>query len=90
HVMNNYFWFVLCYFINAADDLVNGVCARFFAKDASAGMIMTGFLPVWMFGLPAACFAMIAAAKPKKLYAVTGMLSGLALTSFLTGIIEPL
>ena len=27
---------------------------------------MTGFFPVMMFGLPAACFAMIAAAKPEN------------------------
>jgi PTS system N-acetylglucosamine-specific IIC component len=43
-----------------------------------------------MFGLPAACFAMIAAAKPEKRKMVTGMLGGLALTSFLTGITEPI
>lgn len=43
-----------------------------------------------MFGLPAAIFAMIAAAKPEKRKAVTGMLGGLALTSFLTGITEPI
>ena len=33
---------------------------------------------------------MIAAAKPEKRKAVTGMLAGLALTSFLTGITEPI
>nr|WP_196810717.1 hypothetical protein [Bacillus sp. 123MFChir2] len=36
---------------------------------------MTGFFPIMMFGLPAA--------KPEKCKAVTGMLIGLALTSFL-------
>ncbi|EAO55425.1 PTS system, N-acetylglucosamine-specific IIBC component [Bacillus thuringiensis serovar israelensis ATCC 35646] len=90
HVMNTYFWFVLGDFTNAAGDLVHGDIARFFAKDRSAGMFMTGFFPVMMFGLPAACFAMIAAAKPEKRKAVTGMLAGLALTSFLTGITEPI
>lgn len=90
HVMNTYFWFVLGDFTNAAGDLVHGDIARFFAKDPSAGMFMTGFFPVMMFGLPAACFAMIAAAKPEKRKAVTGMLAGLALTSFLTGITEPI
>ncbi|PGB14678.1 N-acetylglucosamine-specific PTS transporter subunit IIBC [Bacillus toyonensis] len=90
HVMNTYFWFVLGDFTNAAGDIVHGDIARFFAKDPSAGMFMTGFFPIMMFGLPAACFAMIAAAKPEKRKMVTGMLGGLALTSFLTGITEPI
>ena len=52
--MNTYFWFVLGDFTNAAGDIVHGDIARFFAKDPSAGMFMTGFFPVMMFGLPAA------------------------------------
>ncbi|CAM4336762.1 PTS N-acetylglucosamine transporter subunit IIB [Bacillus manliponensis] len=90
HVMNTYFWFVLGDFTNAAGDVVQGDIARFFAGDKSAGMFMTGFFPIMMFGLPAACFAMIAAAKPEKRKLVAGMLGGLALTSFLTGITEPI
>ncbi|WP_369901184.1 N-acetylglucosamine-specific PTS transporter subunit IIBC [Bacillus manliponensis] len=90
HVMNTYFWFVLGDFTNAAGDVVQGDIARFFAGDPSAGMFMTGFFPIMMFGLPAACFAMIAAAKPEKRKLVAGMLGGLALTSFLTGITEPI
>lgn len=43
-----------------------------------------------MFGLPAAALAMIAAAKKEKRKLVTGMLVGLAFTSFLTGITEPI
>ncbi|HWO96916.1 MAG TPA: glucose PTS transporter subunit EIIB, partial [Bacillus sp. (in: firmicutes)] len=39
---------------------------------------------------PAAAFAMIAAAKKERRKAVTGMLVGLAFTSFLTGITEPI
>jgi PTS system N-acetylglucosamine-specific IIC component len=81
---------VLGDFTNAAGNVVNGDIARFFAGDPTAGMFMTGFFPIMMFGLPAACFAMIAAAKPEKRKAVTGMLIGLALTSFLTGITEPI
>ncbi|MDP4172134.1 MAG: glucose PTS transporter subunit EIIB, partial [Bacillota bacterium] len=49
-----------------------------------------GFFPVMMFGLPAAAFAMIAAAKKERRKAVTGMLIGVAFTSFLTGITEPI
>jgi len=42
---------------------------------------MSGFFPVMMFGLPAACLAMYHAAKPEKKKAVGGMLASLALTS---------
>lgn len=43
-----------------------------------------------MFGLPAATLAMIVTAKKEKRAQVTGMLLSLALTSFLTGITEPI
>ncbi len=51
---------------------------------------MAGFFPVMMFGLPAAAFAMIAAAKKERRKAVAGALLGVAFTSFLTGITEPI
>ncbi|GLB60077.1 N-acetylglucosamine-specific PTS transporter subunit IIBC [Cytobacillus sp. NCCP-133] len=85
HVLNSLFWFQFGEF-----EEVNGDIARFFAGDPSAGAYMTGFFPVMMFGLPAAAFAIIAAAKPEKRKAVSGMFIGLALTSFLTGITEPI
>jgi N-acetylglucosamine PTS system EIICBA or EIICB component len=43
-----------------------------------------------MFGLPAACLAMYHTARPEKKKAVGGMLTSLALTSFLTGVTEPI
>ena len=58
--------------------------------DPAAGAFMSGFFPVMMFGLPAACLAMYHAAKPEKRKAVGGMLASLALTSFLTGVTEPI
>lgn len=85
HVLNSLFWFQFGEF-----EGVNGDIARFFAGDPSAGAYMTGFFPVMMFGLPAAALAIIAAAKPEKRKAVSGMFIGLALTSFLTGITEPI
>lgn len=85
HVLNSLFWFQFGEFEGA-----NGDIARFFAGDPSAGAYMTGFFPVMMFGLPAAAFAIIAAAKPEKRKTVSGMFIGLALTSFLTGITEPI
>lgn len=85
HVLNSLVWFVFGEYNGATGDL-----NRFFAGDPNAGTFMTGFFPVMMFGMPAAAFAMIAAARKEKRKAVTGMLIGLGFTSFLTGITEPI
>ncbi|MED3688255.1 N-acetylglucosamine-specific PTS transporter subunit IIBC [Peribacillus butanolivorans] len=85
HVLNSMVWFVFGEYNGATGDI-----NRFFAGDPTAGPFMTGFFPIMMFGLPAAALAMIAAAKKEKRKLVTGMLVGLAFTSFLTGITEPI
>src|SRR5207244_7828552 len=69
---------------------VTGDLNRFFQKDPTAGSFMTGFFPVMMFGLPATCLAMYHAARPERRKAVSGLLASMALTSFLTGITEPI
>ncbi len=51
---------------------------------------MSGFFPVMMFGLPAACLAMYRAALPSRRPEVGGMLLSMALTAFLTGVTEPI
>ncbi|KHG52444.1 PTS N-acetylglucosamine transporter subunit IIB [Bacillus anthracis] len=56
----------------------------------AAGDIVHGDIARFFAKDPSAGFAMIAAAKPEKRKMVTGMLGGLALTSFLTGITEPI
>jgi PTS system N-acetylglucosamine-specific IIC component len=85
HILNNYAWFILGDYHGATGDL-----KRFFAGDPSAGAFMSGFFPVMMFGLPAACLAMYHAADPRRRVAVGGLLMSLALTSFLTGVTEPI
>jgi len=90
HVMNSLFWFQFGSFTDKAGKVVNGDLNRFFALDPSAGTYMTGFFPIMMFALPAACLAMISAAKKENRKAVAGMLLGVAFTSFLTGITEPI
>ena len=69
---------------------MHGDLTRFFAGDKSAGMFMSGFFPVMMFGLPAACLAMYRTALPDRRKRVGGLLLSLALTSFLTGVTEPI
>nr|WP_294815036.1 N-acetylglucosamine-specific PTS transporter subunit IIBC [uncultured Sphingomonas sp.] len=85
HILNNIPWFLLGDFNGATGDI-----KRFFAGDPSAGAFMSGFFPVMMFGLPAACLAMYRNALPERRKAVGGLLLSLALTSFLTGVTEPI
>jgi PTS system N-acetylglucosamine-specific IIC component len=90
HVINSFIWFVFGEFTNAAGEVVTGDLSRFFAGDPSAGFFMSGFFPIFMFGLPAAALAMYHAAKPENKSAVAGIFLSVALTSFLTGITEPI
>lgn len=90
HVFNSIFWFQFGSFAKPDGTIVTGDIARFFAGDPAAGTYMTGFYFIMMFALPAACFAMILAAKKSKRKAVTGMFLSIALTAFLTGITEPI
>ncbi|MGL4523537.1 MAG: N-acetylglucosamine-specific PTS transporter subunit IIBC [Bacilli bacterium] len=85
HVLNNYFFFNLGEFDGKFGDL-----NRFFAGDPTAGHFMAGFFPVMMFGLPAVALAIYFAAKKQHRKAVGGMLISIAVTSFLTGITEPI
>lgn len=85
HILNNIAWFIVGDFEGVTGDL-----RRFFAGDPSAGAFMAGFFPVMMFGLPAACLAMYQAAHKEQKKAVGGLFLSMALTSFLTGITEPI
>lgn len=85
HIINNIAWFLLGDYHGATGDI-----ARFFAGDPGAGAFMSGFFPVMMFGLPAACLAMYRNALPERRKGVAGLLLSLALTSFLTGVTEPI
>jgi N-acetylglucosamine PTS system EIICBA or EIICB component len=85
HILNNVAWFLVGDFHGVTGDL-----KRFFAGDPSAGVFMAGFFPVMMFGLPAACLAMYHTALPERRRATGGLLLSMALTSFLTGVTEPI
>jgi N-acetylglucosamine PTS system EIICBA or EIICB component len=84
HILNNFAWFIVGDYHGATGDL-----KRFFAGDPTAGAFMSGFFPVMMFGLPGACLAMYHTALPERRAGVAGLLLSLALTSFLTGVTEP-
>ncbi|EON15984.1 protein-N(pi)-phosphohistidine-sugar phosphotransferase II ABC, N-acetylglucosamine-specific [Cupriavidus sp. GA3-3] len=91
HLINTLAWFVFGNYADpATGTAVSGDLHRYFAGDPGAGLFMTGFFPVMMFGLPAACLAMYHETPPARRALVGGMLFSMALTSFLTGITEPI
>ncbi len=89
-VLNTIAWFQIGEFTNAAGDVFHGDINRFYAGDGTAGMFMSGFFPIMMFGLPGAALAMYLAAPKARRPMVGGMLLSVAITAFLTGVTEPL
>lgn len=95
HIFYNPFWYQFGEYVSKSGQLVNGDQSIFFAqlKDGvafTAGTFMTGKFPFMMFGLPAAALAIYHEAKPEKKAAIGGIMLSAALTSFLTGITEPI
>lgn len=90
HVINAFIWFDFGSFNTGTGDVVRGEINRFLNGDPNAGYFLAGFFPIMMFGLPAACLAMYMAAKKHRKAAVGGMLLSIALTSFITGVTEPI
>ncbi|MFJ4897221.1 PTS transporter subunit EIIC [Streptomyces sp. NPDC088727] len=88
--VNTVSWFQLGDFTDATGAVVHGDLNRFFAGDPTSGQFMSGFFPIMMFGLPAAAIAIAHAARPERRKAVMGMMISLALTSFVTGVTEPI
>ena len=85
HALNSVFWFDVAG-INDIGKFWSGTDGVL----GQTGMYMTGFFPVMMFGLPAAALAMYHTAKDNKKKAVYGLLLAAALSSFFTGVTEPL
>ncbi|GFR36369.1 glucose-specific PTS transporter subunit IIBC [Thermobrachium celere] len=95
HIFYNPFWYQFGEYTTKAGEIVRGDQTIFFAqlKDGvkfTAGTFMTGKFPFMMFGLPAAALAMYHEARPEKKKVVAGIMASAALTSFLTGITEPI
>ncbi|TLY56339.1 MAG: PTS glucose transporter subunit IIBC [Gammaproteobacteria bacterium] len=89
HIWNVPFFFEMGAYTDASGTVVHGDINRFFAGDPTAGILAGAFL-FKMFGLPAAAIAMWHAASPQNRVAVGGIMISAALTSFLTGITEPI
>jgi len=101
HIWYSPFWFQFGEWTNSSGEIVTGDQRMWFAQLAenapfeddqggATGRYLTGKFPFMMFGLPAAALAMYHEAKTHKRAVAAGILASAALTSFLTGITEPL
>ncbi|WP_028784999.1 glucose-specific PTS transporter subunit IIBC [Thalassobacillus devorans] len=95
HIFYSPFWFEFGSYVNAAGETVRGDQQIFFAQlrdgvEFTAGTFMVGKFPFMMFGLPAAALAIYHTARPERKKVVGGIMASAALTSFLTGITEPI
>ncbi|OHX13942.1 PTS glucose transporter subunit IIBC [Chromobacterium sphagni] len=89
HIWNVPFFFEIGAFPGANGTVIHGDINRFFAGDPTAGILSGAFL-FKMFGLPAAAVAIWHTARPENRVKVGGIMISAALTSFLTGITEPI
>ncbi|MBA3296712.1 MAG: PTS transporter subunit EIIC, partial [Acidobacteria bacterium] len=89
HIWNVPFFFEIGSFTKATGEVVHGDITRFFAGDPQAGILGGAYL-FKMWGLPAAALAIWHSARPDQRKKVGGIMVSAALTSFLTGITEPI
>ncbi|MGH7513219.1 MAG: PTS glucose transporter subunit IIBC [Gemmatimonadales bacterium] len=90
HIWNVPFFFEVGQYVDpATGQVIRGEIYRFTAGDPTAGNLAGGYL-FKMWGLPAAALAIWQTARPENRAKVGGIMVSAALTSFLTGITEPI
>lgn len=89
YILNNLAWFQTGAFQRPDGSIVNGDLPRFFAGDPTAGIYMAGLYPIMMFALPAIALAIIHEAREDLKPKVRATFLTAALSSFLTGVTEP-
>jgi glucose PTS system EIICBA or EIICB component len=101
HIWYSPFWFQFGEYTNKAGEIITGDQRMWFAQLAddtpfvdnagdATGRYMAGKFSFMMFGLPAAAYAMYRQAKASQAKIAAGILLSAGLTSFLTGITEPI
>lgn len=96
HIFYAPFWFEFGSYTTHAGNVVHGDQTIFMkqiqdgVQNLTAGTFQVGKYPFMMFGLPAAALAIYHEARPERKKFVAGIMGSAALTSFLTGITEPL
>ncbi|MGI5468970.1 PTS transporter subunit EIIC [Streptomyces sp. CA-132043] len=88
--LNVFLWFQFGEFTKPDGTQVHGDINRFLAGDPTAGQFTSGFFPIMMFALPAAALAITHCAKKHRRKEIAGMMLSVGLTSFVTGITEPI
>ncbi|MFG2788783.1 PTS transporter subunit EIIC [Streptomyces sp. NPDC048419] len=83
-------WFQFGSYTKPDGTVVHGDINMFLAGDPNAGQFTSGFFPIMMFALPAAALAITHGAKPHRRKEIGGLMLSVALTSFVTGITEPI
>ncbi|CAM5525575.1 PTS transporter subunit EIIC [Streptomyces pilosus] len=83
-------WFQFGSYTKPDGTVVHGDINMFLAGDPEAGQFLSGFFPIMMFALPAAALAITHCARPARRKEVGGLMLSVALTSFVTGITEPI
>ncbi|GHH70447.1 PTS sugar transporter subunit IIA [Kitasatospora indigofera] len=89
-LLNTFVWFQFGDYTKANGEVVHGDIPRFLAGDPTAGQFTSGFFPIMMFALPAAALAIAHAAKPHRRKEIYGLMLSVGLTSFVTGVTEPI
>lgn len=96
HIWNVPFFFEAGSCVSATGEQLNGILTCYLSADDATraagngfGQLAGGYM-FKMFGLPAAAIAIAHTAKPENRAKVMGMMASAALTSFLTGITEPI
>ncbi|RBW47673.1 PTS glucose transporter subunit IIBC [Psychromonas sp. B3M02] len=96
HIWNVPFFFEAGSCVNANGEQLNGILTCYLSADDATraagngfGQLAGGYM-FKMFGLPAAAIAIAHSAKPENRAKVMGIMLSAALTSFLTGITEPI
>ncbi|GAA5219025.1 PTS glucose transporter subunit IIBC [Corallincola platygyrae] len=96
HIWNVPFFFEAGQCTNTSGETINGILSCYSAADAASREAGNGFGQLAgaymfkMYGLPAAAVAIWHTAKPENRAKVGGVMLSAALTSFLTGITEPI
>jgi len=91
HALNSVFWFDVAG-INDIPNFLGGQSSidAGTAIVGKTGMYQAGFFPIMMFGLPGAALAIYKTAKPENKEKTASIMLAAALSSFFTGVTEPL
>ncbi len=89
HVLNTYVYYDLGSYTAPNGEVFRGEMTRFINGDPNAGLFLSGFFVVMMFGIPAICLAIYRAAFKENQKMVKGIMGSGAATSFISNITEP-